>query len=348
MCAPSHLRSRARLTLSLIARERWLTSAFAKFSTRARGKQPEVIPPPHTATLLGRCDLEIGPHTFHGTALFEIQFHQPVYGAGPAGSLLLPSATASAFNSAAHLPPPPAVERAVASATASPTRTTSPISSVFLSHISQTAATNPQLAELLHLSATQRATGEQIRTLGLIIQAMAAAPPPPRVQAEFVLEFRERAADRWLVPRHLAVCERRTLSAGADGPFAILITTALFPTSVLQVDATGNYAEAARNPQPVTLRLTNATHAMWEFVQRWISYDKVDENSRVLDKLVRYIVPFQVVFSHANGRYAGKRGRAGLPPTSPPRRPAFKQNAKCRLILLSLLRIYSQCLPVRS
>ncbi len=60
---------------SRIARSRWITSTFPKFSARTRGtKVAEVIPPPHTIKAHGKYDLTIGPHVFSNTAIYEVHY----------------------------------------------------------------------------------------------------------------------------------------------------------------------------------------------------------------------------------------------------------------------------------
>lgn len=307
------------------AREKWLTCAFAKFSARAKGKQPEVVAPPHTLTTLGRCNLHIGPLTFFDTSFFNVQFHQPVYGAGPSGAFVpacapststtaSPSAPALAilptplpFQHAAPVVPSPPLLASAATAAAS---SDSPISQAqttldprFLAHIYTTAATSPQLRELLNLSIAGRASAEQRHTLGVILHDLAAkqygpagAPPVaiagvapvqaqplvPGVPPELVLEFKERMGERWILPRHLAVCERREKGGGE---FDVLIRTALFVAPV-DGDAMEEGPEA-RKPQIVELRLSKASHGTWDFVRRWAGEDDAAENKRALDKLVR-------------------------------------------------------------
>ncbi|TFY57246.1 hypothetical protein EVJ58_g7138 [Rhodofomes roseus] len=51
----------------------WLSSAFPKFSAKARGgKPPEVVPPPHSIKVYGRYDVRIGPHIFSDTTFYEV------------------------------------------------------------------------------------------------------------------------------------------------------------------------------------------------------------------------------------------------------------------------------------
>ena len=60
------------------ARNKWIASAFPKFSSKARGgKAVENMPPPHTIKAHGKYDLHIGPHVFSNTALFEAHYLPP-------------------------------------------------------------------------------------------------------------------------------------------------------------------------------------------------------------------------------------------------------------------------------
>ena len=56
------------------ARTKWVTSMFPKFSNKTRGKAAEITPPPHTIKAHGKYDLQIGPHTFPGTAVYEVHY----------------------------------------------------------------------------------------------------------------------------------------------------------------------------------------------------------------------------------------------------------------------------------
>ena len=58
------------------AREKWLTSAFPKFSGRARGsKHPELKPPAHSVVKShNEFELSIGPHIFSNTRLYEVRY----------------------------------------------------------------------------------------------------------------------------------------------------------------------------------------------------------------------------------------------------------------------------------
>jgi hypothetical protein len=244
------------------ARQRWLTSAFTKFSTRpCQGKQADIMPPPHTSITLGHCDIEIGPHTFHDTSLFEIQYTNATLPGAPSSQ---PSFQPSRSSTPSKPGP-------------------SDVTPTYLAQISDAALTNKELARLLQLAAANRATHEQIRQLGLIIQSIPPmAEPVPSANIDLVLEFRERPADRWIIPRHLAVCELKPLSQPTPDLGEILITVALFPHNLPGNTIPGQSSK----PEVVKFRLTKTTPAMRRFVERWADPNKAAEHTRALDKLV--------------------------------------------------------------
>lgn len=62
-------------THEFIARSKWVTTMFPKFSVKTRsGKTPEVTPPPHTTKAHGKYDLHVGPHVYHDTAIYEVHY----------------------------------------------------------------------------------------------------------------------------------------------------------------------------------------------------------------------------------------------------------------------------------
>lgn len=77
------------------ARQRWLYNPpFVKFSSRSRAKGTVEIPQPaHTLSFLGRCDVEIGPHTFLETKIIEVTYDQVNTGSLPPSSSTLPKSS---------------------------------------------------------------------------------------------------------------------------------------------------------------------------------------------------------------------------------------------------------------
>ncbi|KDQ19873.1 hypothetical protein BOTBODRAFT_169919 [Botryobasidium botryosum FD-172 SS1] len=187
------------------SRQYWLTSAFTKFSSRTRAKSAvEIVQPPHTVNLLGKCTIELGPILFPETKFFEIRYAPPAPTSLPQNSstlvsnppppnaslpLSLPpnaaplSATPSKLpahnpylpnRSPAALPPPsPAPSQASTStfSLAIP-RPSEPLPASLLAQVNTEAKSNPALQEALNLAAEGKANAEQLALLGKFMQAI--------------------------------------------------------------------------------------------------------------------------------------------------------------------------------
>ena len=283
----------------LKARNRWLSSAFPKFSAKARGgKPPEVVPPPHSIKAHGRFDVRIGPHVFPETTFYEVYY--------------LPDTTAGSEPSSSHAPafhayrtqgPQQTKESASAAQVAVSALSSSPevqkglpdssVTPDLVIQVSAAAATNPVLKDLLQLAASDKASAEQKKTLADLIRSMGAAskqsqptasqppltatsshgpvaaprPAAPLRQArdfDVVIEFQEKPSDRWIVPRGSTVCKRVDSHPLSD----IFVTTAIPPTEHPQTDA----SEGADEPTPhvVSMRISNVSLGLWELLFRWV------------------------------------------------------------------------------
>lgn len=184
------------------SRATWLSSVFPKFSSKARGGKPsvEASPPAHILKPLGKCDLEIGPHVFPGTAMYEAQYlrsalaatkssypatsYSPVgtwpaavvqYGSTaytPYGQYALPSPATSAPVTAAPSPLNPHAPQRASTPLVSSFAIDTPITPSLVSQVNTAAATNPILANLLQLAASGHASPEQLKTLGLLVTSL--------------------------------------------------------------------------------------------------------------------------------------------------------------------------------
>jgi hypothetical protein len=179
------------LSLAYIARERWLTSTFPKFSSKSRGGKPaEVVPPPHTIHNRGKCDIEIGPHIFPNTVIFEVHYQYlqptPMYRYQPSAPGQTGSwQTTTPYGAIPYAPygqhPPESLsasaEGAVSQKSSAPLLSSLgpsvSITSGLISQVNAAASSNPILANLLQLAASGKATPEQLKTLGLLIQSLA-------------------------------------------------------------------------------------------------------------------------------------------------------------------------------
>ncbi|KAI0275042.1 hypothetical protein BC834DRAFT_27442 [Gloeopeniophorella convolvens] len=195
--APAPLQSAANSFLIFHSlkqsRSNWLSSTFPKFSSRSRGgKASDKVPPAHTMKLLGKFDLQVGPHTFHDTSIYEAHYlpstpvpQQPQPGpAQPSTSAWPVNPQYRASNYTPYVPyrppalptapPHPSVQRAstpLVSAVASDT----PITPALINRVNDAASTDPILANFLQLAASGRASSDQLKTLALLIQSLASA-----------------------------------------------------------------------------------------------------------------------------------------------------------------------------
>lgn len=177
------------------AREKWLTSAFPKFSGKAKGgKQSEVKPPPHSIKAHSRLELVIGPHVFANTALYEVHYlpQQPIPVANVSqASPLSSKGTPSNAPQAAQTQPrvsgvstePPAQSPGVAPLwpSGNPTDPNSSISQsrlgewvtpALLTQVTRAVGTDPILRNLLELAQKHQLTDEQRATLTSILRAL--------------------------------------------------------------------------------------------------------------------------------------------------------------------------------
>jgi hypothetical protein len=135
------------------------------------------------------------------------------------------------------------------------------ITPTLINQVNSAASSNPTLANLLQLAAAGKATPEQLKTLGLLIQSLAnpigdasntngtassssqLAPfaansihpigptttpfPPPTLVREFdiVIEFAESSTERWILPRGPVICERILDSSTVDAAYDVFIST---------------------------------------------------------------------------------------------------------------------------
>ena len=195
-CICSILYPKLTLTnLSLTARDKWLSSTFPKFSSKARGGKPaEIVPLPHTIQTRGRCDIEIGPHIFPDTIIFEVHYLPPQPTASAAKPTYLyqpPTMSSSSWQTttpygaytygqqmplpkvpASESTPQPSSKPLLSSLTSSVS-----ITPTLISQVNSAASSNPTLANLLQLAAAGKANPEQLKTLGLLIQSLANPSP---------------------------------------------------------------------------------------------------------------------------------------------------------------------------
>jgi hypothetical protein len=215
------------------SREKWVSGTFPKFSSKSRGgKPPDVVPQPHTIQTRGRCDLQIGPHTYPNTTFFEVHYlpiqpqfppmfsttyypvsttgipsgtvpyggYLPIQAQAPGNASASTSATMPYGVSMPKAPTNPRPEPVAATASSSKTMplsvstktattstsdatsktppllssTPSPvaITPALIGQVSVAASSNLTLAKLLQLAAAGKATPDELKSLGLLIQSL--------------------------------------------------------------------------------------------------------------------------------------------------------------------------------
>ncbi|KAF8516139.1 hypothetical protein BU17DRAFT_67560 [Hysterangium stoloniferum] len=166
------------------SRQTWLTSAFVKFSSKSRGgKGNDLWQPPHTIRLRGKCDLEIGPHVFYATSIYEV-IYQPYSAPVQVPVPYVPPTQKTVTSPPLSTPPSTAtvattsgtnatVYAPSATALVSSLKGAIPITNELIAQVNSAAMSNPTLANLLGLAASGSATSEQLQTLGVTIQSLA-------------------------------------------------------------------------------------------------------------------------------------------------------------------------------
>ncbi|KAJ6575329.1 hypothetical protein B0H19DRAFT_1128177 [Mycena capillaripes] len=291
---------------------------FPRFSGRVRGK-PDPVPPPHTLQFRGRCQIEIGPHTFSETSFYEAQYHPPAPPPTPA-FIQSPWQSSQYTGYVPYGHPNPNPNPQAASQTPAVQHTSPLLSSLtsmtaitpsLINQVNAAAASSPTLANLLHLAAAGQGSPEQLKTLGLLIQSLAApesqqalssaanlmkssapapAPPyPPVVLApkefDLVFQYYETSYERWILPRGPVICEKVADTRTPDLSYDIVLTMALQPPRVPR--SSGEVVDLEKpSSQVVTIRLKRPPPAVWETIWRWVGgEEKLKENRIILDDL---------------------------------------------------------------
>ncbi|KAG0707502.1 hypothetical protein DFH29DRAFT_994938 [Suillus ampliporus] len=325
---PSKLKSAANSFVILQSlkqsREKWLRSAFPKFSSRSRGGKPaDAIPPPHTMYNRGRCTLEIGPHIFTETTIFEVHYHPVLVHTAPVPTYAQQSSSISISAAPQGSSTTPALS--------SPPNTPS-IPPTLINQVNAAALSNPTLANLLQLAASGNASMDQLKNLGVTIQQLAsssgvnldassmqstqaqntatavahgtASSNQPVYQTkdfDIVIEFRECPTDRWIFPRGPAVGNFTPVPGSMGSYGEITLSTRVpfeqRPKVVLESQPDGQARSKTPEPQEVvTFLFTGAGAAVWDSILRWIGpEDKVEENRKILESIK---TPGRVYLAH--------------------------------------------------
>ncbi|KIJ22120.1 hypothetical protein PAXINDRAFT_152361 [Paxillus involutus ATCC 200175] len=306
-------------------REKWLRTTFPKFSSRGRGgKQPDVVPPPHTIHNRGRCTLQIGPHAFIDTTVFEVHYHPVPVAVAPSTTFVHQSTPAG--HQTGSQPTTSSTPSSVSTAEPSNPLLSSLASTIsvppaLISQVNVAAASNPTLANLLQLAASGRALPDQLKTLGLLIQSLANSPamditpaPPqtgisttdskstlptaPAVASQYqyqtpvkdfdiVLEFREAPSERWIFPRGPATCEF-TPASESIGSIGDITLSTIVPFAII-TPSPGPETSVAVDiipKQAVVFQFKMASSFIWDSFSRWVGpKEKMEQNRSILGKI---------------------------------------------------------------
>lgn len=302
---------------------------FPKFSSRGRGgKQPDVVPPPHTIYNRGRCTLQIGPHLFVDTTVFEVHYRPLPVAVSQPTTFVYQSAPGNSLSQAVHQPQTPSSSSSASAgesnALLSSLSSTLPVTPGLVSQVNAAATSNPTLANLLQLAASGRATPDQLKTLGLLIQSLTSSqvtdilttisqgapgtdssttplPTAPAATQQYqyqqtvkdfdiVIEFRDAPSDRWIFPRGPATCESvSTLGdSGSIGDLAVS-TIVPFPSMTLQDPPASETNAPAELPskQVVEFHFKMASSYIWDTFSRWVGpKERMEENRKILMEIV--------------------------------------------------------------
>lgn len=249
-----------------------------------KGPKSAFAPPSHSLYSRGGCDLQIGPHVFSNTTIYEAHYHptQVPAASGLSQSLSTPStAPESAQILSQPLP-------------------------ILADQINEAAASNPTLASLLQLAVAGNATAEQLAMLSITIQslsnpgtvsqyiqlnAQSASPPgislyaAPAVTRKFdlIVEFRESPSDRFILPRGTTVCER----VASSGDIVDIVLTSYVQLQSKELSGTSAGEDDSIMPRIVRMTLRGASASIWDTLNRWVGgEEKMKANRMILDKLV--------------------------------------------------------------
>lgn len=167
-----------------------------------------------------------------------------------------------------------------------------------LNRVTVAGTTNPTLANLLRLAASKKATQEELKRLGALIQSLAAMPeevyptqvPPqqtpstPAKPPDLVLEFQEKMGTQFLLPRAPSLCQR-VESASGDGGHDVMLTTCLRVPKAKSPTPSDPQALPEETEDVITFRFSNASQEFWHFLLSWVG-DSTEENQKTIERKV--------------------------------------------------------------
>ena len=317
------------ISQNLQARDGWLYRTFPKFSSKAKGKAADA-PPPHTIQARGKCDVVVGPHTFPETVFYEVNylshgqqtnasFNQPTYSnpywqsSTSYGTSYSQSTTAASSSQPAKVTSTPVTnsEQPVSTPLISSLSDSIQVTPGLISQVNSAASANPILSNLLQLAAAGKATEDQLKTLGLLIQSFANLeslknssastpnqfsaynPPtaptnyysrpylhPPAKDFDLVLEFRETPNEKWIFPRVPVYGERKFSSTQAGVHQEVSLLTCI-PFNVSKESSSNGVQPASEGQYHATLVLKDAPNSIWDTIYRWIGGDEKNKASKI-------------------------------------------------------------------
>ena len=178
-----------------------------------------------------------------------------------------------------------------------------------ISQVNSAASSNPALANLLQQAASGKASPDQLKTLGLLIQSLAgplttqnfpnplsSAPAPSQKTTyqspslhpkdfDIVLEFLENPSDRWILPRSEVIIER----LGETQSRSDILLTASIPFSLPETEKEKEPSATDHSAQQLaTFRFVNASWDIWTCISHWAGpQDQMDTTRKAFERLVR-------------------------------------------------------------
>jgi hypothetical protein len=202
---------------------------------------------------------------------------------------------------------------------------TIPVPPGLISQVNAAATSNPTLANLLQLAASGRATPDQLKLLGLLIQSLTSSPvtgipttsqlstpgtdssstslptaptgtqqyqyQPAAKDFDIVIEFRDAPSDRWIFPRGPATYEFVSALSDPGAIGDLMVSTIVpFPSMTPSQDPPASETSVPTELPPkqvVGFHFKMASSYIWDTFSRWVgSKEKMEENRKILMEIV--------------------------------------------------------------
>ena len=261
------------------------------------------------------------------TTVFEVHYRPFPVAVSQPTTFVYQSAPGNSSSQAVHLPQTPSSASAGESnALLSSLSSTLPVSPGLISQVNAAATSNPTLANLLQLAAAGRATPDQLKILGLLIQSLTSPPvtgipattsqlstpgtdssstPLPTAPTatqqyqyqpavkdfDIVIEFRDAPSDRWIFPRGPATCEFVSALSDPGSIGDLTVSTIVpFPSMAPPQDPPASEISVPTELPPkqvVEFHFKMASSYIWDSFSRWVgSKEKMEENRKMLMEIV--------------------------------------------------------------